>query len=849
MTDKLPRKGEISSFWALKMAWREMRKNRLRLLLFVSSICFGVAAVVVIESLRLNLEDAVAEESKSLLGADLVVSSRQEFDQEDMVQLDSLGGARAKELRFSSMALFPSSGDARLVQVRAQEGTFPFYGEFPTTPSSASQDYQENDYALLDNNLILQMGISLGDSIKVGSRTYEIGGIFEEVPGEAAAASMFSGPRVFLPLRTLDKDLLEKGSRVSRRFRFKFDESTSFSAESAEELREKFPEPQFRVTTVDEAAENLGNALLDLYRFLGIAGLVALLLGSIGIASSIYVYIKRKVPIIATLRCIGLGPDLCSRIFVIQSLIVGVLSSLIGVLAGLALVSSIPAVLQDFIPVAIKSSARPSAVFIAFFAGCAVSVLSSLIPLSQIKKISPMNALRSGVEEGSDIKSSLPYVVLILLLFWGFAVYLTASVARGSGLILGILAVVFVLLIVAQVLIRSLRKLRFRSLSYPIRQGISNLYRPNNQTSTLLVVLGLGTFLIASLTVVQSSLLGRFENIGGEGSPNTLVYDIQEDQADGVRAVMTAGGSEIVDDSPVVTMRMVQINGRSISEIKADSSLGIEDWALSREYRSTFRNNTKSSEKVIEGDWHGVRNEKGNSVSIEASLAEDLKIGLGDQIRFNVQGLDVDVTISSIREVNWFAFESNFFFVFEEGILNDAPKFFILLGKTDSADMPGLQRELVKSFPSVSIVDASAVLIRANDIISKVSLIVRVMALFCIFTGIIVLIASLTMSRFQRFKENALLKTLGAKMSQIRTINSIEYFLLGCLSSLTGLILALIASLLVLRLVFEIPLSIPWSSLGFTFIGIVLLTLFVGFASAFGVSNKSPMEVLRTDTV
>lgn len=312
--------------WTWVMAWRDSRTHRKKLLLFISSIILGTAALVAVNSLGESLERAVSTQAKSLLGADLAIESRQPFSKALERAVDSLAERAevAREISFGSMVYFPKQSKTRLSQIRAVTGDFPFYGAIETEPKSAYKTLNNGRNALIDNTLAIQFGVQIGDSVKIGEVSFLVSGILKEVPGEAAVASVI-GPRVYIPPMYVDSTkLIQVGSRVTYKAFFKLPPATSTKA-VRDSLKPLLNLTSATATTAEERQATLGRTLENLYRFLNLVGFIALLLGSVGVASAVNVYVKQKLQTVATLRCMGASSAQAFAIYLIQTFAIGLI--------------------------------------------------------------------------------------------------------------------------------------------------------------------------------------------------------------------------------------------------------------------------------------------------------------------------------------------------------------------------------------------------------------------------------------------------------------------------------------------------------------------------------------------
>jgi putative ABC transport system permease protein len=839
-----------------KMAWRESRSSIGKLMLFVASIILGVAALVSITSFGDNLDKAIDSQAKTLLGADLEIDGRMEFPEELIALFDSIGGEQAREVRFSSMVFFPRTSGTRLSQIRAIEGNFPFYGELETSPAGVVASFRAaQDLALVDETLMIQYGLVVGDSIRVGLVTYAIAGSLISIPGESLAQSI-TGPRVFIPGSTLDATgLVQRGSQLYYNQYFKFDDTVDVDA-LVEQIKPTVEQYRFDVDTVEDRKNSLGRSLTNLTNFLNLVGFVALLLGGLGIASSIHVYIQRKVDTVAVLRCVGVSMKQALGIYVIQSVGMGMIGATVGSLIGIGVQRLVPIVLADFLPIDIAFGISWGAVLSGFVIGMSITALFALQPLVGIRNISPLRAIRRSVDTESmpnrdPYRWAIYFVVAAGILVTALA--LTDDLRVGFGFFGAVIAAFGLLALIGTGIIRAARKWFPMGASYTVRQGLANLYRPNNQTLVMIITLGFGTFLIATLFLTRDMLLEQIELTSSENQANLVLYDIQTDQKEGIKDILRQNEMPLNQDVPIVTMRMTHINGTTVEEIRDNDStdVRIPNWLYRRETRATYRAEITEAEKIVDGTYVSYFDDFNGLVpiSIEKGVAEDMKLGLGDQITFNVQGVPLESVISSVREVNWQQVQPNFIFSFPDGILNEAPQFHVFVTYAPDRQTGALvQREVISQFGNVSIIDLALILTTVDDILGRVSFVIQFMALFSVITGLIVLSGAVVASRFQRMRESVLLKTLGARSKQVLRIMSVEYAVLGIMSALTGILLSVFGSLALAWFVFDTAFIPDPTTLSIMLLVVVVLTMGIGHLNSRDIYRRSPLDVLRSDS-
>lgn len=832
------------------MAWRDGRRTRRRLLLYSASIVLGVAALVAIGSFGENLRAAVEDQAKTLVGADLVIASNGEFSPEEKDFLRSLGGVQAREISLSSMVFFPRSGGTRLVQVRGVEPGFPFYGSLETSPRSASALFRSGLGALVEEGVMQQYGLRVGDGIKIGTTMFEIRGSLLKVPGETAAF-MAMAPRVYVAFADLEQTgLLQKGSLVRHRVYYQFGDEVRVPA-LVKKIQPTIDRFNLAVDTVEHRKRELGRAMDNLYHFLNLVGFIALLLGGIGIASAIHVHVKQKLSIIAILRSLGATAPESFGVYFSQAASLGLVGVTAGALIGIGLQALLPRVLADFLPIRFNAAISWTALGRGTGLGLGVCLLFALLPLIRVRQVTPLAVLRAGVEPATPARRDPMlwgvYVALVVGIV-AFSLSQTGDWRVGLGFAGGLAAAFACLTGLAYLVSRIVKQQVPRVHSFVWRQGLSSLFRPGNRTVLLMLCLGLGTFLVLTLYLLQISLVDGLLPERRPTQPDAVLFDIQPDQRDGVKQSLKAQGLPVLQDVPVVTMRLAQIKGRSVERLRRDPRREIPNWALRREYRSTYRDHLVDSERLLRGALtaRAPLDASPIPVSVEEGIAKTLQIGLGDELVFDVQGVAVKTIVASLREVDWRRLQPNFFVIFPIGVLEDAPTFHVIVTRAGSSSKSAqMQQEMVKRFPNVSVIDLSLVLKTLDGILSKISFVIRFMALFTVGTGLIVLVASILTGRFQRLQESVLLRTLGATRRQILQMLLVEYFCLGTLAAATGVILAVAASWGLAQFVFKsaftfslYPLAIAWATVS-------LLTILTGLVTSRGICTHPPLEVLR----
>ena len=833
--------------WLLKMAWRDGKASLSRLFLFMASIILGIAAVVAIQLFSTNLKDNIQKQSKSLMGADFIIDSRKKPSEKVQKIIDSLG-ADASEVNFVSMAAFPRNEGTKLVKVRAMQGAFPFYGKLSTLPENASASYQELGGALVDATLLLQYNIKPGDSIKLGKVTFPIIGALKSIPGSTAISSSVA-PTVLIPFRYLEKtELLQLGSRTEYQYFFK-------APEMDLELLDKKIDPILDNENADldthtNTSRNLGRRYDNVGRFLNLVAFIALLLGCIGIASSVHIYIKEKLKNVAVLKCLGASRKQSFYIYLIQIVSIGTIGGIVGAAIGTSLQYAFPYLLKEFLPFSVEIAITWPPIVMGITLGIFMSVLFALLPLLGTWYVSPLEVLRGQEENQQKPKAAKLIVGLTILFFiFLFSFWMLKSVINGLVFTIGIFITFVIVAGISSLFINLIKKFFPTSWGFTSRQSLLNLFRPNNQTMVLVLAIGLGTFLISTLYFTKDILLSKTTLDNKKTDANIILMDVQSSQEQALVDNFKTQGIEIIDNIPIITMRIHSLKGKLANDIRKDTTVRMRRWMLNREFRVTYRDKLAETEELVAGEFIGNTNgEQPVPISISESIARDANLSIGDKVTFNIQGVLMDTKVSSIRKVDWGSMQVNFLILFPKGVLENAPQFNVITSYVPTEESSAaLQRYLVKNFPNITILDLRQVFTIVEDILNKVSWIINFMAFFSIITGFIVLIGSVRNSKYQRIKESVLLRTLGAKSKQILHITALEYIYLGVLGSLTGILLSLVGSQLLATLLFKepfIPSSIPF----LVFLpSITILVVVIGLSNIKTVLQSPPLEVLRKE--
>ncbi|MCP4849395.1 MAG: FtsX-like permease family protein, partial [Verrucomicrobiaceae bacterium] len=820
------------------------------------------------------LGDTIEIKAKELLGADLLLRSRKPFHDGHQAAgaegelserqakaeqiIKGLPGERAVEVSFMTMIFFPRGEGSRLVNVRAVDPAYPFYGNVETRPADAWEKFGRGEGVILEAAIAEQFGMVPGDIARIGNLELPVSGVFIQPPPAASAFAVFS-PAVFLP-RARAWQTGAIGIQSFPNYRVYFRDSSIAAEQGILDERQKkaLHRAGIRSETVEERKKGLSKVLDRLYSFLSLIGFVALLLGGVGIASAMHVHISRRLKTVATLRCLGCSPARATAVFLAQGMVLGAFGSLAGAQFGIALQQCIPRLFLNDLPFEISLDPAPAEILRGIGIGFIISVSFVLLPLLNVRRVSPLSALR-GQADFSFRRWRDPFSWIAIVIVIGALTLLATELSPskkpllGIGFMVALGLVLFVLWMVARAISWLARRLVGMRWPYVFRQGLANLYRPRNQTTLFQLSAGLGVCLIVTLILVQDMLITQLGVKTLEGKADTFLINVRPEQTRGVLDMMESLQLDVEEDAPIVLMKLSRIKGKLLAQLKGDKDgEKIPEWTRRRDFRSTYRADMVANEKIIRGEWiDRIGEGEGDGtipVSVEEGIAKELKVDVGDTLTMSSGQEDLVIRIANVRSVEWGELGLNFFFVFPEGAIDHLRAFNIMTTRTGSGERTGeLTRKVVKRFPNVTLIDASAIIDTVSDIVGQVGWVIRFMALFTVLTGIIILFGTILSGKRNRIEESVLLRTLGASESQILRILITEYAMLGLFAGLAGALLSGVATWMLAIFVFDLDYISRMWPMAIAMAVLVCFTVIVGLLLSRGISRHPPLEILRSE--
>jgi putative ABC transport system permease protein len=838
---------------------RESRGSRGRLVFFVACLAVGVSAVVAVAGLSASLDDGIRLEARQLLAADLVVAGSRPLPAGFDFTAAGLGDARRTEVKelVTVVAAPPDArgrpGASQLVELKAVSGEYPFsgqYGKLVLSPPLPLDRLLAAGTTVVAAELLARLHLHAGDTLRIGGQSFRIAGTVVSEP-DRISISLTLGPRLFLSAAGLARTSLEaRGSRISYRTLIALPAGAgSAAAQRAEErLKRSIPNASFyRIETWRDAQPALRENLARVERFLGLVALLSLFVGGIGVAQSVRSWLAGRLDAIAVLKCLGLRPREIFLLYLGQTALLGLAGSLAGILAGVGVQLLLPRLFADLIPARLVQAWQLAALIRGLALGLGVALLFSLPPLSTVLRVAPVRVLRRDAEPLPSHRwvtagtfAALAAGVLALATVQARSLLLGAQFTGGVALAAALLAAA------ALLLIRGVRRMPREAVRPWLRQGLAALARPGAATLGAIVALGLGVLVVLAMSLVERRLGRELTRELPTAAPTAFLVDIQPDQWPGVSSLLRQAGAAQVESVPVVMARLAAIDGKSVEELAGRGPRSRDRrWALTREQRLTYMRQLPADNVVVAGAlWRrpGVP-----EVSVEQGFAEDLGLGLGSRLRFDIQGVPLDLEVTSIRTVNWRSFGINFFLVVKPGILDQAPQQRLAAVRLPPGGEQRLQDLLAAGYPNVTVLRLREILEKIWKVLNRISLGIRFLGGFTVVAGVAILAGAISAGAARRGREVALLKTLGLTRRGVATHYTVEYALVGLAAGVIGTCGGALLSWGVVTRGFELPAELEAAPLAVALLATVLLTVTAGLATSARALQRRPLEVLRDE--
>ena len=843
--------------FALRMAWRETRGAARHFVVLFGCVALGVAALVSVGTFAANLDRTLTLEARALTGGDVELRSAQPLDPAARAAVDELvrAGAVTTAIReLVAMARVPARGATLLVELKAVERAYPLYSRVETAPAAPLvellADRGEAGGAVVEAPLLQRLGLAVGDPLLIGSGRFVITGVLVREP-DRPVGLVTLGPRVIVAADALDRtELLQTGSRVRYRTLARLPGGLT-ARTAADDLARAIGDPSVRIAPFDESQPGLRKFFSQLATYLGLVGLASLLVGGVGIASTVTTFLRRQLATIAILKCLGASSRALLATYLIQTLAVALVGSLLGAAFGLAAQPLLVRALTPFAPFALEARWDVGTPARGIALGLTAALLCALWPLLSVRAVPPSLILRRDVDEGRwrarrPWGAALPIVAgLAALTVW------QAGSLKLGGIFAGAALVALALLLgLSRALTRLARWIpRARGLAW--RQGLAGLARPGGHTVRVVVAVGLGVMLLVAIALLEANLGRQLAYEQKREAPSFFFVDVQPDQREPFSRLVgeVSGVTPVV--TPVVRARLAAIDGAPVTRELIDRrkrETPDKSWYLTREYMLTWSEAPPPAKTITHGRWWTADEAAARPrVSVDDEAAKYFGVGVGGTLTFDVQGVPIQAEVMSLRKIDWQSLSANFFMVLSPGALDGAPMIYLATARVPADVETRLQDHVVAAFPNITAIPLRGVLERVSDVLAQIAFAVRFMALFSIAAGLVVMTGALAATRYQRLYESVILKTLGATRWAIARAFAVEYACLGAAAGVGGTALAAVLAWIVLRFVLDTPWTLEPETL---ILGVVLTTLVslaIGLFATVRLLGRKPLSVLRQE--
>lgn len=852
----------------LRLAFWQSRGHAVRAGLLIVCIAVGVSAQVAIHSFVDQMNGVLEREARNLLTADLEISKSSPFSETETSQLASVlppSSQTQNAISFVTMAAAESGPATRLVELRAVEDGYPFYGKIElagmngANASLASMD-AEVPGIFVQPELLPQMDLKTGNSLKLGQASFMIAGTVNREPG--LGGGIFSlGPRIFMRLEQVPAtNLLQTGSRAYY-VTYVALQNSADAEKVAENLKKVWnatarrggmfseglgPGDSITVRTYRDKQNQMQRSFERLADYLRLVSLIALLLGGIGIGSVVGSYIRENLTNLAVLKTLGASEARIMRVTLLQISGVSLVAGLLGAALGTLVQNLFPVLFASLLPVPLEASLSVSSILSGLALGVGTSIYFSILPILQIRGLKPLPVMRG--ERASNVSKPLTLAVLA-----AGAVLLSLTAIRESrsvqlGLLFSgtLLAASLIIFLLGKRILPLLQKLRSLPFGFGFRHGLANLQRPGLNPHAAIVTLGLASLLLGFMTVYQYSLTRELEP--GKDSarlPNLFLIDLQDDQIEDLKKYYSDSAIRDFYLSPIVKARYRGKSSGEKNSAAGERDAQMRQYMRNREQNLSFRDAPAPDEQITRGRWIDPSPDK-VEVSLEESFAERLDAKVGDRVTFDVQGVEIEADVTSLRKVRWASFKPNFFILMSPHALLEAPKTWVGSVSGLAADQKNsVQRDLVRLFPNVTIFDVAEGGKRLLKFLSSIYGTVRFVALFSILAGLLVLSGVALTTAQERRAEATLLKILGGTSRTVLASTFTEFFFWGSVSVGLGILLSIGFSWGILTKYLELDFAIPWRALSLLSAGMIGLCAAVGLLFSRRIFNAKPLEVLR----
>ena len=779
--------------WGLawRLARREMRGSLTKFRVFLSALLLGVAAIGAVGSVADAMRGGIAGNAKLLLGGDMELSSRHTQIDAPLGEALAELGSRSDVLEMRAM-LGNLSGERKLVELKAVDQMWPLVGTAEIVasladdapPLSVAEAFADNG-VVAGGALLRSLNLDVGDRVRLGDSEVRIGGVLVREPDSAISFVGF-GPRVLMMADTLgETGLRQPSSFITYRTRILLDNPENREAVLAR-FQAATKDSHIRVRGLTGAATGFDTFIGRAEVFLVLVGLTALLIGGLGVSGAVRAWMTSRMPIIATLTCLGAPARLIFRIYLLQIMSI----AFIGVLGGLTLAMLAPLIAADllssYVSVPLAVRVYPEPLLIAGSFGLLTAFIFAVWPLAKSEEVKAGHLFRAMITPPPGLVR--PVILLAMCIaaagLVGLALMATRDWRLTAGFIGGAAVSLFILSVLGETVLRIMRRLPAPSY-VPARIALSGITRNSSPLRAIIIAFGLGLSVLVAVTVTRANLDNQISSRVAQQAPDWFFIDIQPEQMPVIEKLAAENtGITALQRTPSLRGRVTAINDIPASALNPPEE---SRWIIRGDRVITWADSAPDGTNIVAGSWWPEGYTGTPQISVSEDMFTDFGLALGDTITLNVLGREITTEIGSVRAVEWESFQINFVFILSANALAGAPHSWVAAAYAETeADAEALEQAITAQFPNVSAISVKEAVSRATEVIDLLGAAIRMTAIVTMISGIAVLAGTVANSESQRLSDSIILKVLGATRKDILLAWLMEYALLGLLTALVA---------------------------------------------------------------
>jgi putative ABC transport system permease protein len=844
---------------AATIAWRELRAAKAKFSFVILSVAIGVAALIGVRGFSESFQRTILAEARTIMAADLSARMFRQPTPQEATQLDALAKSGIQRTWITeTVSMVSAIGDPvpLLVSLKAVNPVeWPFYGSVQLEPAVTLKNVLNDSTVVVGDDLLIRLKVKIGDQLKIGGQIFRIAAVVVREP-DRMSSTMGLGPRVLISRGGLEKTgLLQPGSRSGERFLFKLSPASGNIGNVRSQLEKILPEAQ--VTDFRETSPALTDGLNRATGLLSLICLVAMVLGAVGVAMAMRAHLAQRIDILAIMKSIGARSSDILRIYLLQTLFLGLAGGLLGVVFGAGVEWVFPIVLGKLLPVHAHLQLPLRSIAAGLGTGILTTLLFCLPPLLDVRKIRPNLVLRRAVEDGGGEdpttfagklranKVEGIASVLIVLGLGGIAAALTDSLTVGAWFGAALCALLLFTLGLSALTLRGIRAFLAKTrlhLPSAVRHALANLYRPGNQSSAVLAALGTGVMLILAVFLMQQSVLREMKAGAAPDTPNIFLIDMATQELPGIKDLLAKqpGVRGKLEVLPVVSGRIDSIDGVPVEQLKVKNY----PKRLLQAVSLTWSDELPTGAKIVSGKWWLSGDQTGLAVVDHAAMR--LHLHPGSVVYFDSDDKLIKTKVAAIYKSDGQHVYGRSEFILPHAALSDLPVIWYGAAHVDGAEIGAMQRALYATYPTVTVINIADVLDTIQGFVGQITQVVRFLAAFSMLSGIVILASSVASTRYRRIREVVVLKTIGATRGRIATVFSVEFAVLGLLAGGVGVVFAnLLTRVLVHRL--EVPFHLDWRAALVALISSAVLATGTGWVASARILGQKPLQVLREE--